>query len=97
VHLVVDGLPAHKTAGVESYAASTSGRLSLHVRPGYAPDLNPDEPVWSYMKQTEVARKSLRRAEKLAEKIEAQFAAIKRLPHLARSFFKAPDVAYITA
>jgi transposase len=97
VHLVVDGLPAHKTAEVNSYVASTSGRLTLHILPGYAPDLNPDELVWSYMKQTGVARKPLRRGEKLAEKIEAQLAAIKRLPHLVRSFFKAPDVAYITA
>jgi transposase len=97
VHLVVDGLPAHKTAEVKSYVASTSGRLTLHVLPGYAPDLNPDELVWSDMKQTGVARKPLRKDEKLAEKIEAQLAAIKRLPHLVRSFFKAPDVAYITA
>ena len=97
VHLVVDGLPAHKTAEVKSYVASTNGRLMLHVLPGYAPDLNPDQLVWSYMKQTGVARKPLCRGEKLAEKIEAQLAAIKRLPHLVRSFFKAPDVAYITA
>lgn len=48
------------------------------------------------MKQTGVARKPLRRGEKLAEKIEAQLAAIKRLPRLVQSFFKAPDVAYIT-
>jgi transposase len=96
VHLVVDGLPAHRTGEVKSYVASTHGRLTLHILPGYAPDLNPDELVWSYMKRTGVARKPLRRGEKLAEKIEAQLATIKRLPHLVRSFFKAPDVAYIT-
>jgi transposase len=38
VHLVVDGLPAHKTAPVKAYVASTEGRLTLHVLPGYAPD-----------------------------------------------------------
>ncbi len=45
VHLVVDGLPAHRTALVKAYAASTNGRLTLHFLPGYAPELNPDELV----------------------------------------------------
>ena len=45
LHLVVDGLPAHKKAGVKAYVTSTEGRLTLHFLPGYAPDLNPDELV----------------------------------------------------
>ena len=96
VHLVVDGLPAHKTALVKAYVASTHGRLTLHFLPGYAPDLNPDELVWSHMKRTGVARTPLRKGETLKEKIEAQLAAIKAMPHLVRSFFLAPCVAYIT-
>ena len=49
VHLVLDGLPAHKKAIVGKYVASTKGRLALHFLPGYAPDLNPDELVWSHV------------------------------------------------
>jgi transposase len=96
VHLVVDGLPAHKTALVKAYVASTDGRLTLHVLPGYAPDLNPDEWVWSHVKRTGAARTPLRRGEKLRDKIEAQLARIKHAPQIIRSFFQAPDVAYIT-
>ena len=96
VHLVVDGLPAHKTRLVKDYVQSTEGRLTLHFLPGYAPDLNPDELVWSHMKRTGVARAPLRKGEKLQERIEAQLAAIKRVPSLVRSFFQAPSVAYIT-
>ena len=94
VHLVVDGLPAHKTALVKAFVASTDGMLTLHLLPGYAPELNPDELVWSHMKRTGVARAPLRRGEKLQDKIEAQLAAIKRMPGLVRSFFHAPTVAY---
>ena len=96
VHLVVDGLPAHKTVHVKDYVASTNGMLTLHFLPGYAPELNPDEQVWSHMKRTGVARTPLRRGEKLREKIEAQLGAIKRMPKLVRSFLQAPRVAYIT-
>jgi transposase len=96
VHLVVDGLPAHKTALVNAYVASTNAMLTLHILPGYAPELNPDELVWSHMKRTGVARAPLRQGEKLQEKIEAQLGAIKRAPRLVRSFFRVPSVAYIT-
>ena len=63
VHLVLDGLPAHKTTLVKDYVASTNGMLTLHFLPGYAPELNPDEMVWSHMKRTGVARAPLRRGE----------------------------------
>src|SRR5208337_1020197 len=95
-HLVVDRLPAHKTALVKEYIASTNGMLTLHYLPGYAPELNPDELVWSHMKRTGVARTPLRKGETLKDKIEAQLAALKKTPRLIRSFFMAPTVAYVT-
>lgn len=96
VHLVLDSLPAHKTALVKDYVASTKARLTLHFLPGDAPELNRDELVWSHMKRTGVARTPLRKGEKLTDKVEAQLAAIRRMPQLVRSFFRAPHVAYIT-
>ena len=69
VHLVVDGLPAHKTALVKAYVAWTNGMLTLHFLPGYAPELNPDELVWSYVKRTGVARAPLRKGERLRDRI----------------------------
>ena len=95
VHLVVDGLPAHKTKLVKDFVQSTEGRLTLHFLPGYAPELNPDELVWSHVKRTGVARTPLRKGENLKDKIEAQLARIKNAPKLVRSFFRAPSVSYI--
>jgi transposase len=95
VHLVLDGLPAHRKACVRDFVASTRGRLTLHFLPGYAPDLNPDELVWSHVKRTGAARRPLQTGEKLRDKIEAQLATLKRMPSLLRSFFYAPSVAYV--
>jgi transposase len=56
VHLVIDGLPAHKKAIVKDYASSTEGWLTLHFLPGYAPDLNPDagmEPCQAHWRGTQ--------------------------------------------
>ena len=96
LHLVVDGLPAHKKSVVKKYVASTEGRLSLHFLPGYAPDLNPDELVWSHAKRTGVARRPLLKGEKLQERVHGQLQEIGNDPKLVRSFFKHPSVAYIS-
>jgi transposase len=95
VHLILDSLPAHKKACVREYVESTSGKLTLHFLPGYAPDLNPDELVWSHVKRTGVARRPLRKGEQLKEKVDNQLAEIQERPELVRSFFNAPSVAYI--
>lgn len=95
VHLVLDSLPAHKKACVREYVESTKGKLTLHFLPGYAPDLNPDELVWSHVKRTGVARRPLRQGERLQEKVIEQLTEIQDRPDLVRSFFNAPTVAYI--
>jgi transposase len=96
VHLILDSLPAHRKACVREFVASTGGKLQVHFLPGYAPDLNPDELVWSHVKRTGTARRPLRSGERLQDKIDDQLAALKRNPKLVRSFFKAPSVAYIS-
>ena len=95
VHLILDGLPAHKKALVKHYIQSTGGRLTLHFLPGYAPDLNPDELVWSHVKRTGTARRPLQQGERLQERIQAELLAVQRDRPLLRSFFRAPSVAYI--
>jgi transposase len=96
VRLVRDGLPAHKTKAVKTYMASTQGRLTLHMLPGYAPELNPDELVWSHAKRTGNARRPLQKGEKLEPRVTAQLAEIGNNPKLVRAFFRHPSVAYIS-
>jgi transposase len=97
LHLILDGLPAHKTTAVTQYVAGLNGKLTVHYLPGYAPDLNPDELVWSHAKRTGHARRPLQKGEQLADRITAQLAEMARRPALVRSFFRHPSVAYIAA
>lgn len=94
--IVLDSLPAHKAKMVQDYVVSTKGRLELHFLPGYAPELNPDELVWSYVKRTGTAKSPLAIGENLQDRIEADLLAVQANPKLVRAFFRAPDVAYIT-
>jgi transposase len=94
VFLVVDGHPAHKANSVKQYVQSLKGRLELHFLPPYAPDLNPDEFVWSHMKTNGVSKKPLRKNESLRERVEQDIAALHNNRALVRSFFCADSVAY---
>jgi transposase len=94
VFLVLDGHPAHKAKLVQSYVASLHGRLEFHPLPTYAPDLNPDEFVWSYMKNNGVSKKPLKKNESLRARVEEDLIKIQFNRPLVRSFFGATSVAY---
>lgn len=94
VFLVVDGHPAHKANSVKRYVQSLEGRLELHFLPPYAPDLNPDEFVWSHMKSNGVSKKPLKQNESLKARVEKDILALHRNKKLVRSFFCAESVAY---
>ena len=94
VFLVLDGHPAHKAKVVKSYVASLKGRLELHPLPTYAPDLNPDEFVWSYMKTNGVSKKPLKKNESLRQRVEEDLIEIQSDRPLVRSFFGEASVAY---
>jgi transposase len=94
VFLVVDGHPAHKAKLVQKYVQRLQGRLELHFLPPYAPDLNPDELVWSYMKANGVSKKPLKQNESLQKRIEEDLNAVQKNCKLVRSFFCAESVVY---
>ena len=96
LYLILDSLPAHEAKVVRDYEKATNGKLKLFFLPGYAPELDPDELVWSYVKRTGTAKRPLASNESLQDRIEADLINLQNNPGLIRSFFKAPDVAYIT-
>jgi transposase len=81
VLIIWDGLPAHRSQKVRDFLSETGERVHMEQLPGYAPDLNPDEGIWQYLKNVELKnvcceslgalKKQLRLAfERLRHKIE---------------------------
>ena len=94
IFLVIDGHPAHKANLVGRYVAGLRGRLELVPLPTYAPDLNPDEFVWSHMKKNGVSKKPLKKNESLRDRVEEDIVDIQGNRALVRSFFCAESVCY---
>ncbi len=50
-----DGAPIHRSQPIKDFlAAGGAERIHLERLPGYAPDLNPDEGIWQYLKRVEL-------------------------------------------
>jgi transposase len=97
VFLVLDGHPVHRSNAVKQFAASTNGRLRLFFLPGYSPELNPDEWVWKNVKHDRIGRAGVSGLGDLKAKALAALHRLQKLPHLVRSFFRDPNLRYITA
>jgi transposase len=81
--LIWDNLPAHRGQAVKDFLASGAAkRLTLKALPSYAPDLNPQEGIWRFLKYVELKnlccrhlaelRKEVRRAiERFRFKVDA--------------------------
>jgi transposase len=97
VFLILDGHPVHRSNAVKQFAASTSGRLRLCFLPGYSPELNPDEWVWKHVKHDRIGRAGVNGLDDLKAKALAALHRLQKLPHLVQSFFRDPNLRYITA
>ena len=53
--VIWDGSPMHRGHEIKDFLArGAAKRLHLEQLPGYAPDLNPDEGIWNYLKRVEL-------------------------------------------
>jgi transposase len=48
--IVWDRLQAHRSRLVKEYVEGLNGRIALEHLPAYAPELNPVEYIWGYLK-----------------------------------------------
>lgn len=92
--LVLDRHPAHKAGSVRRFVAANTKRLETHFLPGYSPDLNPDEHVWSALKGY-FRRDPLDADENIHAAVDGAMKAIAQRPSAVRAFFKHPEVAYV--
>jgi DNA polymerase III alpha subunit len=59
--IIWDGSPIHKGQPIKDLLQrGAAKRLHLERLPGYAPDLNPDEGIWNYLKRVELKNRCCR-------------------------------------
>ena len=94
VDLILDKHPAHTAAMTRRFLAERTRQIRVHFLPSYAPDLNPDEHVWSYLKGT-FRSDPMTQDEDLTLAVLTTMSAIQQNHTLVRSFFDDPAVQYV--
>ena len=97
VVMIMDGHPVHKAQKVRDYVASLNGKITIELLPPYAPEHNPDEYVFHYMKKQGVTKKPLKKDESLKSRVLSDLKSIKNNKKLIKSFFKAGPVTFAAA
>jgi transposase len=80
--VIWDGSPIHRAQPVKDFLAQgAAARLHLERLPSYAPDLNPDEGIWHYLKHVELRNLCCHDLSELRRALRAE---TKRLRHKRR-------------
>jgi transposase len=91
--VIWDGIPTHRSKKLKAYlAAGAAKRIHLEQLPGYAPDLNPTEWVWSYLKVAELANTPCDHLVEVERLIHKAKRRMQRRPELIQSFIR--DAGY---
>lgn len=94
IYIIMDGHPVHKSKKVRDFVKEIKGRLTIFILPPYAPDLNPDELVWNYIRQTGTARMPLKKNESLLDRTFIDLELIAQDKALVKSFFQNDSVSF---
>jgi len=94
IYLVVDNCRIHKSKVVKEYVARLQGRLKMFFLPAYAPELNPDELIWSGMKSTLGKLPPAKSKLQLSTRASSYLQSIQHLPSKILAVFESPDTSY---
>lgn len=93
VVLIVDGHPVHKAKVVRQWLHEHREHIVMHLLPGYAPELNPDELLNHDVKQG-LSKVRPRSRDELKSALRAWLHRRQKQPEVVRSFFNGEHVRY---
>jgi transposase len=90
--VIWDGLPGHRSGGVRDFVAAQGRRLTLERLPGYAPELNPAEHIWGYVKAYQLPNLCPRQLWQLRAPARQALRRMRRPPPLRMAFWKQAEL-----
>lgn len=90
--IVWDGLKAHRSRLVRDYVDRLDGTIELAFLPPYAPDLNPVEYLWAWLKRHALANYCPNSIADLAHTARGQLKSAQRRTTLIAAFWKQADL-----
>jgi transposase len=90
--IIWDGAPIHRSRAIKEFlAAGATERIWLERLPAYAPDLNPDEAIWHYLKHVELRNVCCHDLGQLGQQLTAAVERLSAKPDILIACFAALD------
>jgi hypothetical protein len=90
--VVWDGGPMHKGDPIRQLATHCADRLTLEALPPWAPELNPVEPLWGWLKYDRLCNYTPHDAHELDGRVVAELAAIRDDQVFLRNLYHASEL-----
>lgn len=86
--VIWDGAPIHRSKRIRAYLADgAAARVRLERLPGYAPELNPDEGVWSHLKCVELKNLVCHGLDELRDEMRKAVMRLRMKPRVIQGCF----------
>lgn len=91
--VIWDGVGAHKSRAVRQWLEAQDGHIALAFLPPYAPELNPVEAIWAYLKKHEIANLCPSNLAEVSSFARRRLQSMQRRPPLIRAFWRQAELA----
>jgi transposase len=91
--VIWDGAGIHKSRKVRTWLDGKKGRIALAYLPPYAPELNPVEAIWAYLKKNEIANLCASSIAQVSDYARRRLKSMQRRPKLITAFWKQAELA----
>ncbi len=86
--IIWDGAPIHRSKTIKTFLADgAAARIWLTRLPAYAPDLNPDEGIWHYLKHVELKNLCSKDMLDLRQNLTAATDKVRQKPEIVKACF----------
>ena len=92
--VIWDGVATHRSRKVTAWLEQLNGHIAVARLPPYAPELNPVEAIWAYLKKHEIANLCLNTIGEVGQFARNRLKSMQRRPHLVAAFWKQAELAF---
>lgn len=90
--IIWDRLQAHRSRLVRRHVEEQCGAITLEFLPAYAPELNPTECIWGYLKYHAMPNYCAAHLGDLATRARSNLRSMQRRPTLVRAFWQQAEL-----
>jgi len=92
--IIWDGAAIHRSRKVKAWLEDQAGSLAIARLPAYAPELNPVEAIWAYLKKHEIANLCRDTIDEVGQFARNRLKSMQRRSHLIVAFWKQAELAF---